>query len=240
MANILRTAKHKTKLELEKFTYSKKQKIFCVGRNKTGTTSIAKAMNKLGFKVGNQTEFPKLFEDWVNRDFSRIINLCKKAEFFQDFPFSLAYTFIAMDQAFPGSKFILTIRDNPEQWYNSLIKFHGKLWGNGNIPPTIEDLKRVTNVSMESAYYYFKKTMNIPDGKLYDKELYIEHYKMHNKIVIDYFKHRQNDLLVLNIAEKGAYQKLCVFLNIISDETEFPWENKTEHLHIRSNQKLKN
>ena len=44
---------------------------------------------------------------------------------------------------------------------------------------------------------------------------------------MDYFEDRPNDLLVLNVAEKGAFQKLCDFLAISSEKTEFPWENRT-------------
>jgi len=99
-----------------------KPKIFCIGLNKTGTTSLKKEMILQGFVVGNQRKAELLFDDWVQRDFRRIIRYCRTAQFFQDEPFSCPYTFIAMDQAFLGSKFILTIRDDAEQWYNSLIK----------------------------------------------------------------------------------------------------------------------
>ena len=42
-----------------------KQKIFCIGRNKTGTTSLKRAFEDLGYPVGDQrkaeilTEFPR-------------------------------------------------------------------------------------------------------------------------------------------------------------------------------------
>jgi len=227
MASAYTKTRRKIKQELDRIIYRNKQKIFCIGRNKTGTTSLAKAMKELGFKVGKQREAELLFNDWVKRDFSSLIHYCKKSEFFQDVPFSRAYTFIALDQAFPGSKFILTIRDSPDQWFNSLVKFHGKLWGNGDAPPAVEDLKKVTDSVSGSAYNRFKKSMNIPDEKLYNREIYIEHYMQHNQTVEDYFRYRKNDLLVLNVAEDGAYKKLCEFLNVKTDKIDFPWENKT-------------
>jgi hypothetical protein len=227
MAITLKKSKKRIKQELDRIIYRNKQKIFCIGRNKTGTTSLAKAMKDLGFKVGKQREAEALLDDWVKRDFSSIISYCMRSEFFQDVPFSLPYTYIALDQAFPGSKFILTIRDNPDQWYSSLINFHGKLWGNGNIPPKVEDLKKAIDPVTGTVYNKFKKIMNIPDEILYNKKIYIEHYMWHNKMVIDYFWHRKNDLLVLNVSENCAYQKLCAFLNVKSDKVDFPWENKT-------------
>jgi len=67
------------------------------------------------------------------------------AQAFQDIPFSLPYTFQALDMRFPGSKFILTIRNNPDQWYHSLISFHSKLFGRGKVPD-YDDLKKATYV----------------------------------------------------------------------------------------------
>ena len=96
-----------------------KPKVFCIGLNKTGTTSLKKESGLQGYTVGNQRQAELLFDDWVKRDFKRIIRYCHTAEFFQDAPFSYPYTFIALDQAFPGSKFILTLRDNADEWYYS-------------------------------------------------------------------------------------------------------------------------
>ena len=100
-----------------------KQKVFCIGRTKTGTTSLTKAMAKLGYVIGDQHSAEMLIRDWGRRDFTGIAGYCRNGEFFQDVPFSLPYTFQAMDMCFPGSKFILTIRD-AESWYKSMLDFH--------------------------------------------------------------------------------------------------------------------
>lgn len=125
-----------------------KPKIFGIGNNKTGTTSLKIAVEDLGYSVGNQRVAENLHREWAQRNFKPIINYCKTAVFFQDFPFSKPFTYIALDQAFPKSKFILTIRDSPEQWYNSITKFHAKLWGKDGRVPTKDDL--------ENANYIFK------------------------------------------------------------------------------------
>lgn len=204
-----------------------KQKVFCIGLNKTGTTSLRAAMADLGYIIGNQYQAELLFKEWVKRDFRKIVKYFRTAQFFQDVPISYPYTFIAADQAFPKSKFILTVRDDPEQWYNSLINYHGKLFGNGNIPPTAEDLKQANYVYKGFPYETMKKVLNVSDDDIYNKEILIENYLMHNNIVLDYFRYRESDLLVLNVAEKGAYQKLCAFLNKRCTNSEFPWKNKT-------------
>jgi len=65
---------------------------------------------------------------------------CRTAQAFQDMPFSLSFTYMALDKKFRESKFILTARDSSGQWYESLVRSHSKLFGNGNLPDT-NDLK---------------------------------------------------------------------------------------------------
>lgn len=42
--------------------FSKKQKVFCIDRNKTGTTSMAKLFGQLGYKVAPQLPAELLFK----------------------------------------------------------------------------------------------------------------------------------------------------------------------------------
>jgi hypothetical protein len=210
-----------------------KTKYFGIGLNKTGTTSLAAAMRQLGFRIGNQRDAELLLHDWAIRDFRRLIHYCRSAQFFQDFPFSYPFTFIAMDQAFPGSKFILTIRDSPEQWVDSRIRFHSKIFGKNGQIPTREDLK-------EAVYIYKGRPLEIqelnglaPGEDPYDKELMKERYINHNQCVRNYFRNRHDDLLELNVSEEDAFQKLCKFTGKISSDTRFPWKNKTLDIRVR-------
>lgn len=206
---------------------ARKPKIFGVGNNKTGTTSLKVAMKNLGFKVGEQRPAERMLHYWAKRDFKPIVEYCKTAEFFQDVPFSKPFTFIALDQAFPGSKFILTVRDSPEQWYNSVTKFQTKLWGKNGKIPTKEDLMAASYVYKGWAWD-MKLYANItPDEDIYQKDLLIKSYLEYNQNVIKYFEHRPDDLLVINVSDKGAYKTLCSFLGVKPDREDFPWENKT-------------
>ena len=127
---IFKTIKAKKK----RSKYAKANKVFCIGRNKTGTTSIAKIFNEIGLDVAPQEHFELLIKDWYKNDFSKIITSVKyKGISFQDIPFSLPKTFEILDNEFPNSKFILTVRDSPEAWYKSLTTFHAKLFGNGKM-----------------------------------------------------------------------------------------------------------
>jgi hypothetical protein len=206
---------------------SNNPKIFGIGNNKTGTTSLRQALFELGYKVGKQRQAELLHQEWAKRNFQPIVEYCKTAEFFQDVPFSKPFTFIALDQAYVNSKFILTIRDDPEQWYNSITKFHGKKWGmNGKIP-TQEDLKQASYISKGRPWEMNRLTYTTPADDPYQKDILIQSYIDHNNSVIEYFRHRPDDLLVLNVAKKGAYKKLCEFLGKPVTQEEFPWKNKT-------------
>ena len=202
-----------------------KQKVFCIGKNKTGTTSLKKALEELGFIVGDQTLGEHLIHDWATGDFSRLFLYCQTAQAFQDHPFSLPKTYKALDQKFPGSKFILTTRDTPEQWFRSLVNYHSKIFGNGNIP-TVADLKAAKYVYPGWAFDVARLTRNAPLQDLYNKEILIQSYNDHNSDVMGYFIDRPEDLLVLNVGKPNAYHQLCDFLGKPDSGKDFPWENK--------------
>lgn len=200
-----------------------KNKVFCVGQNKTGTTSLEKALIGLGYKLGKQSQGELFLDSWARRDFSEIIKFCNSAEAFQDVPFSLNYTYQALDVAFPGSKFILTVRKNSDEWYDSIVKYHSLFFGGGEAP-TESVLSNANYAYKGWALRYMKLVYDGPD---YNKERLVDLYEHHNRAVVDYFKHRPKDLLVLDVAEDDAYEKLCSFLGKPLVSASFPWENKT-------------
>jgi len=223
---IPRYARKAPRLALDALRVAGKRKVFCIGRNKTGTTSMAAAFRELGLIVGKQRLATLLLHDWARRDFHRIILYCYTAQAFQDVPFSWPFTYQVLDQKFPGSKFILTIRDSPEQWYNSLTRFHAASFGNGHIP-TLDDLKAADYIRPGLAYEANRLLYETPADDPYNKDMLISSYNAHNNAVQEYFRHRPEDLLVLNAAEPSAYDKLCDFLGKPRTGKAFPWENKT-------------
>jgi len=202
-------------------------KYFCIGQNKTGTTSLQKAFKQLGFVVGEQVIAEQLMEKhYFSGNFQPLIKYCRSAQVFQDLPFSRIELLPHLDQAYPNSRFILTERDSPEQWYESLVRFHSKLFGqNGNIP-TGEDLLKVDYIApgfAAKAVLLNGTTLDDP----YHKPTLIQKYIAHNKTVKTYFHERPEDLLVINLAQPEAYRKFTTFLDVTSPYESFPWENKT-------------
>jgi hypothetical protein len=202
-------------------------KVFCVGRNKTGTTSLERALTALGYRFSTQHAGERLLQDWMRRDFRRIVELARGADAGQDLPYSLPFTYQALDEAFPGSKFVLTLRDSPREWYDSLVRFHARITGCGDRTPTAADLKRLTYVEPGWLYRAQCAIYGVGDDQLYDPDVYMSHYLVHAYSVQDYFRHRADQLLVLDVADPLAMRRLCDFLGVEHQGQDMPHLNRT-------------
>lgn len=204
-------------------------KIFCIGYNKTGTTSLEKLLLDFGFSTGNQAVAEILAEDWaIHNRAERIIKYCHTADAFQDVPFMYPGLYKELDKAFPGSKFILTVRDSPDQWYNSLVSFQTKLFSS-------DKSKFPDEIDQGNALYRYKGWLldfarsfwDYPRVPLYDENEYKARYLRHIALVQEYFAHRPNDLITINLSIKDDFARLCQFLNVQTNIEGFPWMNKT-------------
>lgn len=117
----------------------------------------------------------------------------------------VANNFIELDKKYPNSKFILTVRDDAS-WKES-SSHHFK---NNN------KSKRAFN-HRKLMFGYEKPTVQqLMDGK-----------KRYENKVLDYFKDRPEDLLILNIFAGDGYFELERFLNLPhGEEDDFPHLNK--------------
>jgi hypothetical protein len=204
-------------------------KIFCIGFGKTGTTSITKLLTKFGFTIGNQAVGEILGEDWsVHKRVERIIGFCYTADAFQDAPFGYPGLYRELDKAFPGSKFILTLRDSPEQWLDSVVRFQTKMFSSDKTRPPNEEDKR--NALYRYKGYLLQNSRNnwdYPNVPLFDEKSYKKRYSDHINDVRDYFKDRADDFIEINVSRKEDFKRLCEFLKIKTSIEDFPWENKT-------------
>lgn len=208
-----------------KLTAAREPKIFCIGKNKTGTTSFKAAMEEMGYLVGRQRNAEILAPYYHKGNFKPIVDYCHSARVFQDAPFSWPETYAHMYNAFPDASFILTVRSSAEVWYESLINYtikkHGKL-------PKLEDLKHSRYVW--KGWRYNNEVAlrgGKVDGPIWNKEDRIKRYHQHNAQVRKFFKDKQDQFLEINVAENGAYRKLCSFLGRTPKRNSFPWKNRS-------------
>lgn len=187
---------------------------------------MAAVLSSLGYRVGDQAYAELLMENWARRDFLPIIQYCQSADAFQDRPFSLDYTYQALDLAYPGSKYILTIRNSAEEWYKSLTTFQTIIIGKNRLP-TADDLKNFNYRRKGWLWRTHQLVYGIDESTLYDKKIYMHHYIAHNDRVRHYFRHRQDDLLVINLKDNNAATKLAKFLRVPRTAVDMPHLNKS-------------
>ena len=106
-------------------------KVFGVGMSKTGTTTLGECLEILGFTP--HISFEPQLKTWLESggDIERILKVAEKYRALEDSPWY--HVFEQLDQRFPGSKFVLTVRKN------SLV--HAKSsWAHGVRGPISVDL----------------------------------------------------------------------------------------------------
>lgn len=175
-------------------------KVICIGWHKTGTTTLGDALLTLGYNVvGARLD---LAESLLKNDTSRAINLAQQFTALQDVPWNALYK--ELDEKYPGSKFILTIR-NEDKWLLSAQKHFRD------------------NYSPMREWLYGNGVLK---G---NEELYINRFRKHYEEVSSYFKGRENDLLIMDLSQGDNWDKLCDFLKKPKPNKVFPHSNKGRH-----------
>jgi hypothetical protein len=201
-------------------------KIFAIGYNKTGTTSLSKIMDNNNIFTAPQRPFECNLESYFYGNYSTYVEMVKndyyEYSFFQDVPFSLPNFYKVLDEEFKNSKFILTVRDNEDQWYDSLIRFYKKGF------PNFYNPKKINGYIYEGLLFKFlTKGYGSPKTNPYCESSLKKSYLEHIKNVQDYFKNREKDLLVINLKDDDLLLKLENFLQIKFINNEVPHLNRT-------------
>lgn len=185
-------------------------KIFGIGLSKTGTSSLASALQMLGFKV---KDYPGI-DVYRPGDVSSIDrNLLEAYEALTDTPIPSFYR--ELDRAFPGSKFILTVRER-EGWLRSCQKqFTEKLAAKQN----------------EAHNQLF---LDLYGTTVFDADKFSSGYDRFVAGVLDYFSNRPADLLVMDITAGEGWEKLCPFLGCDVPDVPFPKANVTSITWLRT------
>jgi hypothetical protein len=193
-------------------------RVFGIGMHKTATTSLHKAFQILGFDSlhwGNG-EAPAIWYEMNSLGRSKTLERFYAAS---DLPIPLLYK--ELDKAYPGSKFILTARDE-EKWLESVRKMWNPAF---NSTRWMWDVYPISN-TLHNALY----------GRTdFDAETMLNRYRRHNAEVEYYFKDRPRDLLIMNMDGRGGWppagwRELCLFLDIDTPTVPYPTEYQTRKL----------
>ena len=174
-------------------------KIFCIGFHKTGTSSLALALERLGYRVTgpNGVHDPEIARNVL----PMVQRLVSEFDAFQDNPWPIVYRHL--DQAYPGSKFILTLRE-PSAWLRSAVNHFG-----------------AEETPMRKWIY----GVGAPRGH---EDVYLRRYTGHNAEVMQHFRDRPQDLLVMDLARGDGWPELCSFLGRDVPDVPFPHANQAE------------
>ncbi len=176
------------------------RRIFCIGFQKTGTCSMRDALTRLGYLVlGHKDEFHQAILD---RDIEPIDRVVERMGAVQDNPWPILFR--VLDARYPGSRFILTVRDE-DRWYASILNHFG-VFG--------EHLMKLT---------YGKRN---PAG---NEALYRARFRAHNDEVRAYFRDRPDDFLEMNLSAGDGWPELCGFLDVDVVEGAFPRVNERSY-----------
>lgn len=188
------TLKHDVALTLRRLRYGRpEQKVICVGFQKTGTTSLQYALSLLGFRVGGIFSLRDI--DTPDAMTAHALELAKRFDALADNPWATLYQ--ELDEAFPGSKFILTTRDE-DKWYTSVCKHFGE-----------KSYKMHEWIYGEGA----------PIG---NRETYVSRLKRHDAEVRAHFENRPDDFIEFDVVQGDGWEKLCDFLGKKQPRRAFP------------------
>lgn len=191
-------------------------KVICIGFQKTGTTSLFAALTTLGYRtaavVGRDWTAGRLAKEGA----ARCIETMRHHDAAQDMPWPIFFR--ELDAAFPGSKFILTVRE-PESWFRSI---EGHFGANPD----------------EMQSFVYGRSASAPAG---NKARYLEVYTRHEQDVRDWFKDRPEDLLIMDLERGDGWPALCCFLGEPTPAGDFPVRNRSSDrrtLHFRLRRKV--
>jgi hypothetical protein len=182
-------------------------RVFGIGMHKTATTSLHRAFQILGFDSlhWGKGEAPMIWYEMNatgrSQTIDRYYSVC-------DMPIPLLYK--QLDAAYPGSKFVLTIRDG-DKWLASVKR----LWD-----PRYNPTRHLWNVYPISHKLHYA----LYGRKDFDPIVFMKRYRRHNHEVREYFKDRPSDLLVMNMSAGDGWDKLCPFLGMQVPSMPYPLE----------------
>jgi hypothetical protein len=180
-------------------------KVFGIGLSRTGTRTLSMALYLLGYKVCHYPDDLETFHKLMFSDFD--IPQIDKYEAVTDV--QVSRYFKQFDQQYPGSKFILTVRDK-EGWLTSTKKHFTR------IPRTDEHV--------QENYRKYLLRMSVYGSVRWHEQLFSDAYDEHVAKVCEYFKDRPDDLLLMNICNGDAWEILCPFLDKPIPEKSFPYK----------------
>ena len=214
-------------------------KVFGIGANKTGTTSLKSAMARMGLALAPQAGGELAARPLSLGQFQPLIDYVKAYDAFQDVPFSVKTTYAQVDVLFPGSRFILTHRD-PDEWFDSFLRHHQRhlqVTPAGRLPGS-EDFDGKDYLYDGFRRFKFESDWLVSVGPdfvarvdwrlAFDRGHFIDAYRRRNTEIVRYFAQRPADLLAIDLTREQSTERIVRFLGLPDClASEMPHLNKS-------------
>lgn len=182
---------------------SPRVKVFGIGWAKTGTTTLGRCFEILGYK--HQSQNLSLVPQILRGDLAKTLRIAAAKESFEDWPWPLVFR--EMDATFPGSRFVLTTRA-PEHW---IASYRAMLTDENPPNPEVKAIRHAL--------------FGIDPAIASNEEL-VDRYIRHNHEVMEYFKSRREQLLIVDWEAGDEWTSVCQFLNAPMPQIPFPHLNR--------------
>lgn len=184
-------------------------RVFGIGMPKTGTTSLHHALGVLGLDSWHWSSAHVAKAIWQEMNHRGQSPTLERWYALSDTPIPLLYD--RLDKAYPGSKFILTWRDEAA-WLGSIERHFDPAYNKWALGWDNDPF------SHRAHHLLFGR-------KDFDPDVMLQRYRAHNYDVRDYFASRPQDLLEVGLEDDSKWQKLCEFLDRPVPEIEYPLAN---------------
>jgi len=195
-------------------------KVFGIGLSRTGTTSLNTALCILGIKSIHFPDDVQTYRELMEAKYD--LTVLKTYQGITDTPVVPIYP--QLDQAYPGSKFILTVREK-ESWLDSVEQYWKKFgWARGNPDLFTMSPKKYHYLSEYGCWAFHR--IAVYGCCVFDRARFSYVYDVHYRNVLAYFASRRHDLLVFNICGGDGWAPLCKFLDRPVPDVPFPHQNR--------------
>lgn len=188
-------------------------KIFGIGLQKTGTSTLGVCLKKMGYQHISYND--NAISYFREANFQKLQSLIERYDSFEDEPWAHAFHYLY--SWYPRAKFVLTVRKDPEAWFNSMCQHCQRIPHNPH------------------RRFFFGH-----DTPFDHKDEYIKVYKNHIQNVLRTFKEDKDKLLVVCWEENDGWKQICDFLNTQVPDIPFPHANKKPPMNIKFLSKFRN
>lgn len=178
------------------------QKVFILGLPRTATTSACVATLAMGFKTAHTAYTQSAMDE---------------AQIIADTPIFCDYQ--RLDKAYPEAKFVYLTRES-DKWLPSIRQLLERMYTN------LQRSDGGFNPLLKRCYNEIFTPLTLDN--IADDDFLLACYRRHYQGALDYFNGRERDLLIIDVAHPGSFQRLADFLGVTHIE---PSQN-FQHINI--------